>query len=96
MSQGISTPEQAIRIDYIEFPATDLNEIKRFYTAAFGWTFTDYGSTYTSFNCGNLTGGFWTTPTIPRSSPLVVLYTKNLETIQQGIIEAGGKIAARL
>jgi predicted enzyme related to lactoylglutathione lyase len=31
------------KIDYIEWPAGDLPATKAFYTAAFGWSFVDYG-----------------------------------------------------
>ena len=30
-------------IDYIEIAVTDMAESKRFYEAAFGWKFNDYG-----------------------------------------------------
>lgn len=33
-------------IDYIEFTVTDMAEAKRFYGAAFGWKFNDYGPDY--------------------------------------------------
>ena len=33
-------------IDYVELPGTNLGEIKRFYAAAFGWRFVDYGPAY--------------------------------------------------
>ena len=33
-------------IDYIELNATDVGELKRFYSAAFGWEFNDYGPDY--------------------------------------------------
>ena len=42
------------RIDYIEFPATDLEQTKAFYTNAFDWKFTDFGPTYSSFEDGRL------------------------------------------
>ena len=45
-------------MDYIEFPASDIEATKRFYSAVFGWTFTDYGPNYTSFHDGRLAGGF--------------------------------------
>ena len=45
------------RIDYIEFPATDIAKTKAFYTGVFGWKFTDYGPDYTSFEDGRLAGG---------------------------------------
>ncbi len=31
------------RIDYIEFPATDMAAMKSFYSAVYGWSFEDYG-----------------------------------------------------
>jgi hypothetical protein len=37
------------RIDYIEFPATDIQKTKQFYGQAFGWKFEDYGPDYVSF-----------------------------------------------
>lgn len=33
-------------IDYIEFAVTNMADAKRFYEAAFGWTFNDYGPDY--------------------------------------------------
>ena len=46
------------QIDYVEFPAIDIAASKRFYSAVFGWSFTDYGPNYTSFHDGRLAGGF--------------------------------------
>ena len=37
------------QIDYIELPATDIAEAKRFYAQAFGWRFNDYGPGYAGF-----------------------------------------------
>ena len=44
------------RIDYIEFPATDIAKTRSFYQGLFGWTFEDYGPDYTSFGDGRITG----------------------------------------
>ena len=30
------------RIDYVEFPAADLDRFEAFYQQTFGWSFTDY------------------------------------------------------
>ena len=46
------------RIDNIEFTVSDIARSREFYGKAFGWTFTDYGSTYCEFSDGRLTGGF--------------------------------------
>ena len=50
------------RIDYIEFAATDIPATKAFYSAVFGWTFTDHGPDYTSFEDGQMGGGFRESP----------------------------------
>jgi len=82
--------EQEGRIDYVELPGRDVERAKSFYERAFGWTFTDYGPDYTSFNDGRLSGGFTTDPAIP--SALVVIYAADLERALQRVEEAGGMI----
>jgi predicted enzyme related to lactoylglutathione lyase len=81
------------RIDYIEFPATDIVATKEFYTAVFGWKFTDYGPDYTSFEDGRLSGGFEKAASISKGGPLVVLFSTELEKTQAAVIEKGGTIS---
>ena len=80
------------QMDYIEFPATDIEATKRFYGAVFGWSFTDYGPNYTSFFDGRLGGGFTMSAHPVKGGPLVVLYAKSLEETQRKILDAGGKV----
>ena len=35
----MSQEEQDLRIDYVEFAATDLERVKTFYSAVFDWSF---------------------------------------------------------
>ena len=84
--------EQDRRVDYIEFLTTNIEETKRCYSAVFGWKFTDYGPEYTSFTDGRLGGGFALAPEVATGGPLVVLYATNLEEIEAGIRERGGRI----
>ena len=83
-------------ICYIEFPATDLAATKAFYQAAFGWVFTDYGPDYTSFEDGQLAGGFTRQSPGPGLSPLVVLYNKDLEAARERVLGAGGKLVVEI
>jgi uncharacterized protein len=85
-------PDHNFQMDYIEFPATDIEATKRFYSAAFGWSFTDYGPDYTSFHDGRLGGGFTMSAKPAKGGALVVLYAKALEDTRRKVIEAGGKI----
>lgn len=88
----MSQAEHDRRIDYVELPATDIEEVKRFYSDIFGWEFTDYGPEYTSFTDGRLSGGFRAAPNVTPGGPLVVLYATDLEAIEARVRESGGRI----
>jgi uncharacterized protein len=88
----MSAPENDRRIDYIEFPATNIERIKQFYIEVFGWTFEDYGPDYTSFFDGRLAGGFFTSPQAQPGGPLIVIYTTDLQGINDRVVAAGGAI----
>ncbi|WP_067031943.1 VOC family protein [Allomuricauda sp. CP2A] len=79
-------------INYVEFKAKDLQEVKTFYSKVFGWTFTDYGPDYTAFSNSGLEGGFEKTGEKIVNGALIVLYHDNLEDIQQKVVQAGGSI----
>ena len=80
------------RIDYIEFPATDVARTKAFYQQVFGWKFTDYGADYTSFEDGRIAGGFTTEGKVTHGGPLVVLYASDLAATEKKVRDAGGTI----
>jgi predicted enzyme related to lactoylglutathione lyase len=80
------------KIDYIEFPATDVAKTKAFYERAFGWKFTDYGPDYTSFEDGRITGGFTKEGKVARGGALVVLYASDLDATEKKVRDAGGAI----
>ena len=88
----MSQAEQDRRIDYIEFPTTDIEATKKFYSEIFGWSFTDYGPDYASFKDGRLAGGFASSAAVRGGGPLVVLYAMNLAEIEAAIRERGGQI----
>ena len=82
-------------INYIELPVTDMVAAKAFYTAAFGWTYQDYGPTYAAFTNAGLDGGFDAAAERKpsRDGALVVLFEKDLEACQARVEQAGGDIA---
>ncbi len=79
------------RVDYVEFPVSDLPAAKRFYAAAFGWPFTDYGDDYAAFDDGRLQGGI-TSAAEKTTAPLVVLYATDLEASLARVTAAGGAV----
>jgi predicted enzyme related to lactoylglutathione lyase len=80
------------RIDYVEFNVADVARSKRFYGAAFGWSFKDYGPDYCEFADGRLTGGFARGKARGSGGPLVILYANDLRDVQRRIEAAGGAI----
>lgn len=83
------------KINYVEFPAKNIELTKTFFTSVFGWEFVDYGPEYTAFSNEGLDGGFYKTDLVASSDKggaLVVLYSNSLEETQSKIEKAGGAI----
>lgn len=84
------------KINYVEFPSSDLKATKSFFSTVFGWSFQDYGPDYTAFSNAGLEGGFFKSElkaNTANGSALVVLYSSNLEETRSKVVEAGGSIA---
>ena len=88
----MTTDNRHNRIDNIEFNVHDITRSKAFYGAVFGWTFTDFGPTYSEFSDGRLSGGFTTGEPVRPGGPLIILYADDLAQAQQAISAAGGQI----
>lgn len=91
----MSNPASHHKITYIEFTTTSIERAKHFYSTVFGWNFQDYGPDYISFGAegAGIDGGFSKGDSPPeKSSPLIVLYSKDLKTTEAAIVAAGGSI----
>jgi predicted enzyme related to lactoylglutathione lyase len=83
------------KINYVEFPARNIEATKSFFTTVFGWSFEDYGPEYTAFSDQGIDGGFFkseNSSTTESGSALVVLYSDSLESLQTKIENSGGTI----
>ena len=83
------------KINYVEFPAKDIEATKVFFSAAFGWSFVDFGPEYTAFSNEGLDGGFFKshlTVSTEKGRALIVFYSKDLEQTQAKVEGAGGSI----
>ncbi len=86
-------------INYVEFPAADIEATKAFFTRVFGWTFEDYGPDYTAFAGQGTDGGFYRADlkaSAEQGSVLIVLYSDVLETTQAKVEAAGGAITREI
>lgn len=83
------------KINYLEFPAKDIDATKRFFNTTFGWDFVDYGPNYIAFSNAGIDGGFFKSDLVSSTlvgSALIVFYSDNLEQTQTKIEQSGGKI----
>ncbi len=81
-------------INYIEIPATDLGTSRRFYEAAFGWEFNEYGPEYLGIKKagGGEAGGICAADEVRPGGALVILFSTDLAASLESVRAAGGKI----
>jgi predicted enzyme related to lactoylglutathione lyase len=82
-------------IDYVEISTADVSKSRAFFTALLGWSFTDYGPDYTSFEDGRIAGGFFKSEAVSltsRGATLAVIYTPALEEAKSDALRLGAKI----
>jgi uncharacterized protein len=83
------------KLNYVEFPCTNIGKTKAFFEKAFGWSFVDYGPDYTSFSDEGLHGGFFKSDlnaSTKTGSALLVFYSTRLEETLANVLGAGGVI----
>jgi hypothetical protein len=83
------------KINYLEFPAKDIEATKAFFNSVFGWRFEDYGPEYVAFFDAGMDGGFFKsnlTVSTDNGSALMVFYSDNLEQTLSKVTAAGGTV----
>jgi predicted enzyme related to lactoylglutathione lyase len=83
------------KINYVEFPAKDIEKARTFFNTVFGWSFTDYGPDYTAFDEQGIYGGFYKSDlsvSTENGSALIVFYSNDLESTLAKIETAGGSV----
>lgn len=82
-------------IDYIEFSVKNLEEAKKFFSSAFGWSFNDYGPNYSGIkkvDADGEVGGLEQVAEVSTGGPLIVLYSDDLQASLEKVKTAGGQI----
>ncbi len=83
-------------VDFFEIPVLDMAGSKAFYSAAFGWSYTDYGPDYADIQGAGLAGGLRLVTAPPTTGgPLVILYSNDLAQSELAVTAAGATIVAR-
>ncbi len=87
------------KINYIEFPARNMEANKAFFATVFGWRFVDYGPDYSAFSNAGIDGGFFQSElsaNTKNGSALIVFYSDDLEKTQVKIEDAGGLVVVAI
>lgn len=83
------------KLNYVEFPAHDIEATKAFFKSVFSWDFQDYGPEYTAFSDQGLDGGFFKSDQkslTSNGSALLVFYSKAIEETLSKVVNFGGQI----
>ena len=85
-------------INYVEFPLTDVDATKAFYSSVFGWQFQDWGPDYLSFSGARVDGGFSRElkPAAAGTGPLIVLFADNLDAKLKSVKSSGKSISREI
>ena len=89
----------SLHINYVELTVDDMAAAQAFYSAAFGWSFTDYGPDYAGIRAaegndevGGLAAGSRPAP----GGPLCLIQSADIEATAADVRAAGGTIVAEL
>jgi predicted enzyme related to lactoylglutathione lyase len=83
------------KLNYVEFPAADIEQTKAFFQQVFAWEFVDYGPDYVAFSNQGLDGGFYRASLSSRTdngAALLVFYSHDLPATLAKVEQAGGTI----
>ena len=80
------------RLNYVELPVGDVASVKRFYSRAFGWSFTDFGPDYAATMSGDTDIGLNGDAEQRTAQLLPVIEVENLEATLEMVRSAGGTI----
>lgn len=84
------------KLSYVEFPASNIEATKTFFSAVFGWSFEDYGPEYVSFANEGLDGGFFKSDQkslVSTGASLLVFFSKDIEATLRKVEGSGGEIS---
>ena len=80
------------RLDYLELPASSIDESARFYEAAFGWTLSRFGPTYAATTTGDTDVGLQADSSEASKAPLAVIQVDDIAAAAAAVEAAGGDI----
>ena len=77
------------RFNYVELSVAATAGAREFYASSFGWTFTDFGPTYSATSSGDTDLGLDADRSAP---PLPVIESTDVAASRDAVVAAGGSI----
>ncbi len=99
MAEKRTSKPAGVLVNYLEIPVRDMAASKSFFSAAFAWTFVDYGPDYASFNGAGIDGGFYSADVCmnaEQGSALIVFYSADLEASLAKVVSAGATVSKEI
>lgn len=87
------------QFNFIEFSAQGVEQLKNaqsFFFSVFGWSYKSWGDDYADTQNSGISSGINADPENRPNHPLAVIYTDNLEAMQDKIVAAGGTITKEI
>ncbi len=87
------------QFDFIEFPAKNEEQLKNaqsFFSTVFGWSYKNWGDDYADTQNSGINSGINADQESRPNHPLAVIYTEDLEAMQNKIVSAGGTITKEI
>ncbi len=85
-------------ISYVEFPLSDTEGTRNFFSSVFGWELQDWGPDYLGFSGAGVHGGFnrERPPATGGAGPLIVLFAADLDKKIAEVKAAGREISREI
>ncbi|MFA5989377.1 MAG: VOC family protein [Sphingomonas sp.] len=84
------------RLMYVELPVAQTGPSAAFYTAVFGWKFTDFGPDYAATLSGDTDIGLDAHDDDRLAAPLAVIEVADLEATREAVVAAGAAISREI
>ena len=82
-------------LDYLELPTTSTAKSRDFFGKAFGWSFVDFGDSYTEVHDAGLLWGLNADKGDNSTAPVPVIRTKDIAKAEKEVVAAGGTITRK-
>jgi predicted enzyme related to lactoylglutathione lyase len=83
-------------LDYLELPTASTAKSRDFFGKAFGWSFVDFGGSYTEVHDAGLLWGLNADTADHSTAPIPVIRAADIAAAEKAVLAAGGVITRKI